>query len=183
MFSIRDSVFETNSSSTHAISFLKDIKNDTVPNFIRFYLGEYGWNDGWVDPASYLYTAIVCTSDTPDIARERIDTLKKILDKNNIKYTFEDIRWKSYSAEEYYVRYAGIDHEDECSEFVHRMLTDEDALIRYLTSGRVYCTNDNIDHEIDDPLNYGYKEIYTYDDKLVKNPYFDDKYEYYYKGN
>lgn len=59
---IRKSVFETNSSSTHAICITKKKDNYKIPKHIDFEFGEFGWEcDEYHDTrnkASYLITAI-----------------------------------------------------------------------------------------------------------------------------
>lgn len=41
---IRQSVFETNSSSTHAISIIKKSNITEYPDTVRFDKGDFGWN-------------------------------------------------------------------------------------------------------------------------------------------
>lgn len=59
---IRKSVFETNSSSTHAICITKKKDNYKIPKHIDFEFGEFGWeHDEYNDPEtklSYLVTMI-----------------------------------------------------------------------------------------------------------------------------
>lgn len=59
---IRKSVFETNSSSTHAICITKKKDNYKLPDHIDFEFGEFGWGyDEYNDPEtklSYLVTMI-----------------------------------------------------------------------------------------------------------------------------
>lgn len=59
---IRKSVFETNSSSTHAICITKKKDNYKIPKHIDFEFGEFGWMyEEYSDThnkASYLITAI-----------------------------------------------------------------------------------------------------------------------------
>lgn len=59
---IRKSVFETNSSSTHAICITKKKDNYKLPDHIDFEFGEFGWRyDEYSDPEtklSYLVTMI-----------------------------------------------------------------------------------------------------------------------------
>lgn len=59
---IRKSVFETNSSSTHAICITKKKDNYKIPKHIDFEFGEFGWeHDEYSDPEtklSYLVTMI-----------------------------------------------------------------------------------------------------------------------------
>ena len=83
---IRRGCFETNSSSTHAICIAKE--GYTKGNYIEFEIGEFGWEfDTYSDlhsRASYLITAIF--NSDKEYADEKLQQLKDILDKNNIKY-------------------------------------------------------------------------------------------------
>ena len=86
---IRKNVFETNSSSTHAICISKN--NDYKKrDYINFEIGEFGWEfDVYGDvysKASYLITAIL--GRDKDFADEKLSQLKEILDRNNIEYEF-----------------------------------------------------------------------------------------------
>ena len=64
MINVRQNLFETNSSSVHAICIAKD-NNYYIPKSLHFAFGEFGWEtEVLTNPeslASYLYTAIyVC---------------------------------------------------------------------------------------------------------------------------
>ena len=90
MIQIRSGVFETNSSSTHSICIPK--KTKSTVNFVDFEIGEFGWENESVDPASYLYTAILDAYDY-DEAQEKIAELTDILNAHNIAYKFEKPKW------------------------------------------------------------------------------------------
>lgn len=83
---IRNSVFETNSSSTHSIAISK--KPVVIGKFIKFNIGEFGWENDCVDTADYLYTAILDQDD--DVRNDLLDRLKGILDKHSIEYEFAE---------------------------------------------------------------------------------------------
>lgn len=59
MIKIRRNVFETNSSSTHAIAFARDADFTKHPDIVNFRQGEFSWADEEVSPADYLYTYIL----------------------------------------------------------------------------------------------------------------------------
>ena len=169
MRQVRNGVFETNSSSVHSICIQKD-KNITLPNSIYFYTDEYGWEFDCVNTASYLYTLILNSGDK----EEKLNTLKNILDKHNISYTFE----------EYKTGY--VDHGCEAADFVEAVLNDEDLLLRCLfgAASCVYTGNDNKAEKnnmcfcADETIWDGEKC------RLVSNPnHKPDKYDYFYKGN
>lgn len=170
MRQVRNGVFETNSSSVHSICIQKD-KNITLPNNIYFGIGEYGWEFDCVDTASYLYTLILNSEDK----EEKLNTLKSVLDKYNISYTFEEPQYTGY-----------VDHSYEAVDFVEAVLNDEDLLLRCLfgTDSCVYTGNDNSAGQ--NNMCYCADETVWDDEKckLVSNPnYKPDKYDYFYKGN
>lgn len=180
---IRNSVFETNSSSTHSIAIPK--KSVAIGKSISFYIGEYGWENDCVDSASYLYTAILYTYDIAD-AEDKINNLKRILDNHNISYQFEEPSYKtgSYGT---YLNYGYVDHGYELRDFIDTVLNDEDLLMRYLFGGLVYTGNDNQDDR-PDGCNIAEEYVYVEDDNgdYVEqlNPYHDkENYDYFYKGN
>lgn len=160
MITLRKNTFETNSSSTHSIVIPKKIKY-TIDH-VNFYVGEYGWSEDCVDSASYLYTAILELEKYCD-EKGLLDELKLILDRNGITYEFRYPREREY----YY-----IDHVEELKGFVKKCLSDDDYLIRFLTSGDVYTGNDNVMYEEENP-----------DRLLAYNKPDPDNYDYYYKSN
>ena len=78
---IRKSVFETNSSSTHAICITKKKDNYKLPDHIDFEFGEFGWEckeyEDTYNKASYLITAIFSFSKSE--ADKKIAQLKNVL--------------------------------------------------------------------------------------------------------
>ena len=182
MRQIRNGVFETNSSSTHSICISK--KPVSCWSFVRFRIGEYGWENACVsDTASYLYTAILYAYSYEDAA-EKIEKLKSILDKHSVSYAFEKPLYENDSFG-MWLKHGYIDHGGECTEFVEAVLNDEDMLLRYLFGDScIYTGNDNQD---DDPegCDIARKQYYDYDkDEVVNNPYHDtENYDYFYKGN
>ena len=182
MIQIRNSVFETNSSSTHSIAIPK--KCDKIENHIYFGTGEYGWeNDVIHDTASYLYTAILDAYDEP----ERIKKLAKltaILNEHGIAYEFEKPKWIDSWYGNKVLDNGYINHAYETRELVETLLDDEDMLLRYLSAGVVYTGNDNQDQQ---PDGCNIAKDYMWDDDKdmeVSNPYHDEeRYDYFYKGN
>lgn len=184
MIQIRSNVFETNSSSTHSICIPK--KTKTTMNYVDFGLGEFGWENSEADPASYLYTAILCGYDY-DEAMEKLDRLTDILNRHDIAYRFEKPKWEfsRYDGHAYLSYDSGyVDHAYETNELVETLLDDEDMLLRYLSEGAVYTGNDNQDA---DYSGCNIADAYMYDWETGKespNPYHDEKnFDYFYKGN
>lgn len=177
---IRSSVFETNSSSTHSIAISK--KKPVIGKYIRFGIGEFGWENDCADTADYLYTAIL----EQDECEELLDKLKEILDKYSIEYSFEEPEYKkSFDGEYEWLAYGYVDHSYELREFLNAILSNEDLLMRYLFGdSNVYTGNDNQDPE-PSGCNIADEEYYDWgSNKMVVNPYHDpENYDYFYKGN
>lgn len=198
MIQIRNSVFETNSSSTHSICITTN-KQAEFPDFIDFQTGYFGWGEDEVSPANYLYTAIMLAGSY-DESRELLDKLAEYLDKWGVEYRFGEVKliWTpscSYSPEPYpEYEYCEIDHYCEFKPLMYQLLDNEDLLRRYLSSESViYTGNDNCWDDENPPKSYAY-EPFLYRDvqdkngewvvEKHKNPWHDEeKYEYFVKGN
>lgn len=189
MIQIRQGVFETNSSSTHSICIPK--KTDRIVNQIHFYIGEYGWENRSVDPASYLYTAILYIGDD-DEKTERLKKLTDILNANEIAYKFEKPVYEKYAwSDEPFLDCGYVDHGYELRGFIDNLLDDDDMLLRYLSAGEVYTGNDNGDPDysgcyVAEPTMYEWDQDKNGDwwEKESPNPYHDEeKYDYFLKGN
>jgi hypothetical protein len=180
---IRSSVFETNSSSTHSIAISK-APVIAYGKYIYFGIGEYGWENGTANTANYLYTAILYVYSS-EVAEEKIEHLKRILDKYDISYEFEEPEYWISSDGSAYLDNGYIDHGCELTDFLEAVLSNEDLLMRYLFgNSTVYTGNDNQDHE-PSGCNISSAEYYDWGaSKWVANPYYDpENYEYFYKGN
>lgn len=177
---IRNSVFETNSSSTHSIAISK--KPAVIGSYISFNIGEFGWENDCVDTADYLYTAILEQNE----ADELLEQLKEILDNHSIEYKFEEPNYTTSSYGNYkWLDYGYVDHSSETRGLIFALLDNEDLLMRYLFGdSAVYTGNDNQDA---DPSGCNIADEKYYDwgsDKMVDNPYHDpENYDYFYKGN
>lgn len=190
---IRKSVFETNSSSTHAICITKKKDKYKLPDHIDFEFGEFGWEceeyEDTYNKASYLITAIFSFSKSE--ADEKLAQLKNILDSHNITYSIPEPKVKSYTwnkTEHFYydLDYNYIDHAGETKKFVDAVLLDSEKLFRYLFGDSFIITgNDNDDsygdrmciYEGEEETDYGCYPIYG-----DLKPEFND-YEIYEKGN
>lgn len=188
---IRRSVYETNSSSTHAICIAKD--GYELKDHIDFHTGEYGWecNEyGDLDnKASYLITAIL--SMDKESADEKLIQLEGILDENEITYTIPELNVNSYEygkKKHYYydIGYDYIDHAGELRSWLDDLLSDSDKLFRYLFGDSFIVTGNDNDGEFRDRMLIAEGEeetdwgTYTLYGGL--KPEFD-KYEIYEKGN
>lgn len=192
MRTIRNNVFETNSSSTHSIAIPK---NCSEINNISFYIGEFGWEWGEADPADYFYTAIYATSNTASEVAEKLEKLTDILDAHDIKYHFGEAKthiWNSDNGIDYISLDNGyIDHGGELRAFVDELLNDGDKLIRFLSAGLVFTGNDNCDIEQRGFVERDTKYFEDYDWRTkitseIENSYYmenHNNYEWYWKGN
>jgi hypothetical protein len=179
---IRSSVFETNSSSTHSIAITKNPV--VIGKYVYFGIGEYGWENDCVNPANYLYTAILYVYSS-EVAEEKIEHLKRILDKYDVSYEFEEPEyWTSPDGEYTCLDNGYVDHGSELTEFLEAVFSNEDLLMRYLFGAFVYTGNDNQDAR-PSGCNIADAEYYDWDEKKwMVNPYHDsENYEYFYKGN
>jgi len=158
---IRSGVFETNSSSTHSICITKNNILDDKQDFIKFTIGEFGWeHEKYTTPyekAQYLYTAILENKQY-----DLIYKIKTILDSHNIKYEFEEPKFYTSSDGKYkYLAYGYIDHSDELDDFLE-ICEDEDKLMKFLFSSESFIItgNDNDDYNVDINVNYPHDEYY-----------------------
>lgn len=149
---IRNSVFETNSSSVHAMIVSKEMpKIEPYNNFIHFGLGEYGWEENnYYDPddkASYFYTA-ACSIRGYDVR----DEIAALLKPYGIVCKFDDPMFETWTSDYdgstcTYLTNGSIDHDYECKEFVDTMMNDPEMLIKFLLNedSFVQTGNDNSD--------------------------------------
>ena len=182
---IRKSVFETNSSSTHAICISKDMVDKTnLPSHVIFTHDEFGWEfnvhaDTWTK-ASYLYEAIFeCYYEDIDERQEKLDKVAELLKEYNIECYFEptkDLKWGD----------GYIDHGDDTIDFVNAVLDDGEKLITYLFGNSFVVTGNDNGNSYNDYMYTNKGEIVTdwgtYTDYGDLKPEFDN-YEIYEKGN
>lgn len=144
MINIRNNLFETNSSSVHAICIGKNNVHD-IPNTLYFKFGEYGWEQRYLcdpeDLASYLYTAIYeCNTNIDDI-EEYKNYIYEVLGKYDCECRFEEPTYDKYG----WLDNGYIDHGYELKEWLDGLRHSEKKLLRYLFSPYSYIvtTNDN----------------------------------------
>lgn len=165
---IRNSIFETNSSSVHTIGIAKN-QSFTLPSEITFRVGRFGWEKDLAEPKDYLYTAILYmykyeieygneSEKYIKITKDRLGKLKSTLTKHSVKPIFIEPE----PDEDYY-----IDHVDELDFFIDMILDNEDRLLRFLFGHDSFVETGND--------NDWYQDI-----RCCHN---DDNYEYFCKGN
>lgn len=188
---IRYGVYETNSSSTHAICIAKD-NTYNLENHIDFCVGEYGWESeeykDTYNKASYLITAIL--SFDKDFADTKLEILKDILNANGITYTFpkcevESYQWKN-KVRYYYDIDGYIDHAEELKYWIEKLLSDKNELFKYLFGDSIIITGNDNDDEYRDRMYIAEgKETESWGTYTIYGglkPEFD-KYDIYEKGN
>ena len=154
---IRSGLFETNSSSVHAIGINLGFSLSKLPTELHFEPGEFGWEYGFHDDtltkASYLYTSIVSCN----VCKEFFPKIEKILNKYGIKAIFDSVEIETtLSICEYGFRISSnsdvadktkscsVDHASENLDFITEVCGDENKLMSYLFGDAVVETsNDN----------------------------------------
>ena len=145
MINIRKGLFETNSSSTHAICIGKDNNNLVIPSELTFKVGEFGWENEVYDDvttlASYLYTALTSWYDGKELTNH-INHIYTLLGHNGCEATFIEPSVGAWGITDGY-----IDHSEGLSEFLNKVLSSDKALLRYLFSpdSFIITGNDNDD--------------------------------------
>ena len=171
MIKVRYGQFETNSSSTHAMIVCNE-EPKNIPPFVYFGIGDFGWRRDLLktpeEKAAYLYTSALCLYGDKNIE----DNLAANLALFNVKCKFDKPKW--YVANDCkWLDNGCVDHcgEDQHADWVHTMLTEPNALIRFLFNEKSYVmtSNDNCGDE-----EYEWK-------KEKENPPYECK--VYYKGN
>lgn len=180
----RTGLFETASSSVHAL--VVDKKPVSSSDFCKLYIchGDYGWGyDVYSTPserASYLWQCVVSYS-TPDEAKKKVQPLENILKRHYIDYEYEY---------EYFERddenswgpndYVGgdVDHNDAAAWIVKELLADENKFLQFIFGNEscVVTGNDNGDEYGENMYEMGYadEEVDRWEDK------YGDMHEYTY---
>ena len=158
MRKVRRGIFETNSSSTHALCIIKgDYPDDTKEKLKLEDSGGFSWEFATYNDIITKFTYLAIVANSMD---ENQETLKNLLDTLeslgfSFKYTDEYKYWEisekdSIVAElkendDYY-----IDHVGECREWYRDIMEDEDRLKRFLLSDKSFIVtgNDNTDTDI-----------------------------------
>lgn len=181
----RNSMFETNSSSTHTLAIRKCRVDKDIEDYINEHGlgiavlgGQFGWEDEvYNDPVtklSYLYS-IIC-SGLYDEFVIRKEQMRRILVNAGFTPVFEEMRPITYrdapDADTYVEplngRHIYVDHSHQWSgNFLEKVFEDEDLFLSFVFSPDSYIvtTNDNRDEDFEPEI-----------------PEFPET-EYYYKGN
>lgn len=153
MFKIRNEIFETNSSSIHAICInSKPVEANGLT--VHLHIGEFGWEHEWYQDidsrASYIYTAACYLYD-----KDFYKHFKEMLEPYGVRVECSGsgrAKFSNWGSDEYYLDNGYIDHGGELQGFVDRCLNDPDLLIRFIfgENSFVMTTNDNCDYDDDE---------------------------------
>lgn len=145
MINIRKGLFETNSSSTHAICIGKDNNNLVIPSELTFKVGEFGWenevHDDVLTLASYLYTALTSWYGGKELTKH-INHIYTLLGHNGCEATFIEPSVSAWGITDGY-----IDHSEGLNEFLNKVLSSDKALLRYLFSPDSFIITGNDNEE------------------------------------
>ena len=170
---IRRGVFETNSSSVHSISIIKDDFKGSLPKkFTIDCNGEFGWEVDTYDcpksKAAYLYQAIlhypyslICGEDDIVAAQEILQCLMDKFLSNlesygievDCKYRFTNIHHAEYTRYDYviFVDENGneskdkgyLDHGGEAKDLVDYVLSSPENTIKFIFDNRCFIDTGN----------------------------------------
>ena len=181
---VRQGVFETNSSSTHAICISKDHIYENLPEHVDFEHGEFGWEcrkyDDVDSRASYLYQAIYDMYDG-DEKNEKLEHIKRVLNFHGVTCDFNDPSARVW--DDGYIDHVG---EGDMHNWLENMMSDDDALLTYLFGDAFVVTgNDNEEGFEEMMCEYLGEEETSYGTFSEYGGYKKeyDNYDIYYKGN
>ena len=171
MIQIRQGVFETNSSSTHAISIAPYTKDIQVPEYFKFsHDREFGWERATYQDAetkaAYLWVAACSQYDSiknKDTLLRIKAELTRILMEYGVKTViFQDaeyVKSKYYDDREYLDINGYIDHSGELDGWVDDLIDEPELVISYLFNNKsqVMTGNDNDD----DGVSFTSDAVYT----------------------
>lgn len=158
----RSNVFETNSSSTHAICIAKESTHINIPEKITLDLKEYefGWEFetrwGCDEKLAYILIGILNYNDVAEASIKIKDLLLilKELGIKSIEILGTEIHMYSSDGNTTYfsIDEGYVDHSKELSELIDVLLTDKELLKRYLFDINSYIAtgNDNSDEDVID---------------------------------
>lgn len=149
MINIRHGLFETNSSSTHAICIAKKNEDLVIPEKLVFTFNEFGWEEQFYyktkDKASYFYTALY-NSYNEDI-KKNFENIKnhiyEVLYDAGCKCEFAEPKQNEYG----WVDSGYIDHQHEVNEWLCKIVKNDKMFFRFLFSPDSFIVtgNDNSD--------------------------------------
>lgn len=172
MRQVRNSVFETNSSSTHSVCITRERNAEMVyPEKLHIRCQVFGWEERKLvtpeDKAAYLYATILTLYNRKEVesAKNRIFTF---LGEAGVECDFEQAEYYGRSGK-FFLWYnicenARVDHayDGELPKFVENVLRNRGRLLRYLFSDEsfVLTGNDNTGTDVDICVSYRHEKYY-----------------------
>lgn len=149
MITIRNGVFETNSSSIHTICIPKKRYVDYLPNKLTFGIEGFGWGPSlhaYPSNLNYLnvFLNFLKTDKWCPNSAERYTRYKEAVDKF---LADNEIEGEFLEQPEDWTRHGYIDHESECDSIFDKIFADPEMMENFLLSPGNYiiCINDNGD--------------------------------------
>jgi hypothetical protein len=171
---VRPKAFETNSSSTHAITIPRKLDKSLygIRPYIYFGIDEFGWSYDKYDLTDYIWTAICDIYPQDEKINEYKQKIINILSPYYKEIEFEEPKWEEDYDDEGNLKWryldsmqGYVDHANELTEFLDEIFENEELFLNAILSGYVRTGNDNDE---------GYN-LDEYDN--------DPNYYHYYKGN
>ena len=172
MKKIRNSVFETNSSSTHSICVCKENRGIVFPEKIDINIQDYefGWEhekySSTDEKLAYIIMGITARYYSQGITEtcKKIELLLKTIGQWIKRVSVHGLYFLCYDGSAYIEEenYGYVDHASEMEELLDAVLNDEETLKRYLFSSDSFILtgNDNCDDDIEIKVDYPYDEYY-----------------------
>ena len=162
-FSIREGVFETNSSSVHSLSVYKgNPETYRIPEKVELTLYDYrfGWEEKtyccWDDKLAYLY--LIADSMDYDKEPEMRTKLNAMLHSFGVK---EIEVSPEQNPDGRYFDYGYIDHTDGAYDFLEKLLNEPELLKDFVfnPASSIETGNDNADYIPEEDSNADYSYI------------------------
>lgn len=191
---IRKKVFETNSSSCHALVVSKSEEElEGVGNLLLSYSGEYGWGPEVLTDIKdkFTYLGILAANVQEKDVTKEVDHYFEVLEGlgftiGDFEHDKDEMKEKLLNSYDFY-----IDHGYEGISIYKELIKDTDKLKRFLLSPKSFITigNDNDYEDIfEEPnemfnlgLEFNESEWGSKDCRNVEK--LDKDYDVYYKGN
>lgn len=145
MINIRNNLFETDSSSVHAICLSKN--NDwEISDTLHFGFGDYGWDNGVLtttyELASYLYTALCSIYEGKELSDYK-NYIYDTLGRHGCECTFAEPSITEWG----YFTSGYVDHSYELIPFIESLRASEKKLLKFLFSPESFIVTGNDNSE------------------------------------